>query len=128
MYVRKWAVKAWEIVSHADTAFSVLSLFPFRSAFAIMTGLIPAVLAIGSVPAWVIAILVLVGLTVVTALLLLITKLIEWLESSGKMQRRIAKKQKRTDESETKQLREELRQAKKTMQRLSFDGAPLCYQ
>ena len=29
------------------------------------------------------------------------------------MQRRIAKKQKRTDESETKQLREELRQAKK---------------
>ena len=113
MCVRKWAVKAWEIVSHADTAFSVLSLFPFRSAFAIMTGLIPAVLAIGSVPAWIIAILVLVGLTVVTALLLLITKLIEWLESSGKMQRRIAKKQKRTDESETQQLREELRQAKK---------------
>ena len=116
MFMRKWAIKAWEAISHADTALSALSLFPWKSGLAIMASLTPAALSIGSVPAWAIAFFVLIGMCVVAACLLLTMKIIDWLGRSGaKMPTtHIGKKQKHTDDSEAQQLREALRQAKKT--------------
>ena len=112
MFVRKWATKAWEAISHTDTAISALSLFPWKSGLAIMAGLTPAALSIGSVPAWAIALVVLIGLCVAAAFLSLLLYIREKILGTGIPVPR-GKKQKRTDDSEIQQLHRKLSECKK---------------
>lgn len=57
--------RAWEFISHADTVLALFGWFPWKSITVVVVGLMPAGLAIGSLPAWGIALVALVGLSMI---------------------------------------------------------------
>ena len=69
---RAIAGKVWSTITHANTAFSVFALVPWKSALAVVVGLIPAIwaAAIGSTPVWAIPMLALIGIFALTGSML----------------------------------------------------------
>ena len=69
---RAIAGKVWSKIAHANTAFSVFDLVPWKSSFTVVVGSIPATLAavIGSTPAWAIPMLALIGIFALTGSML----------------------------------------------------------
>ena len=112
MSIRQLAVKAWNAISHAEIALGMLSLFPWKSTLTIITGLTPAALAVGSFPAWLIAMLGIIGLCVVAGFLALSLYIREKILGTGILVPR-GKKRERADDSGLQQLRKELRECKK---------------
>ena len=67
------------MITHANTAFSVFALVPWKSALAVVVGLIPAIwaAAIGSTPVWAIPMLALIGIFTVTGSMLFVVTMYE---------------------------------------------------
>ena len=67
------AGKVWSMITHANTAYNVFALVPWKSAFAVLVGLISAILAaaIGSTPVWAIPMLALIGIFALTGSMML---------------------------------------------------------
>ena len=72
------AGKVWSTITHANTAFSVFGLVPWKSAFTVVVGSIPAIWAatIGT-PVWAIPMLALFGIFTVTGSMLFVVTMYE---------------------------------------------------
>ena len=63
--------KAWSKIAHANTAFSVFDLVPWKSAFTVVVGSIPAIwAAMFGAPVWAIPMLALIGICALTGSML----------------------------------------------------------
>ena len=75
---RAIAGKVWSRIADANTAFSVFDLVPWKSAFIVVVGSIPAIwAAMFGAPAWAIPMLALIGIFTVTGSMLFVVTMYE---------------------------------------------------